>query len=160
MLPKEESAKTVRSQRRRRLGALIAIAGTVGFAVGFAVPAAAGTAYSSLGYYTVGVQYVNQAIIQTSSSFAQARTTVGKSSGAASATGDVGARGRLFIGGSTTNMSCESTTQYNPYAVVTWLVYSCQRNTSGTWNSYGVTYSWNGSGYSPSYTYNSPSQNS
>jgi hypothetical protein len=38
--------------------------------------------------------------------------------------------------------------------------YSCDRYTSGTWYSYGVSLGWNGSGYTSFYTYQSPNQNS
>jgi hypothetical protein len=118
----------------------------------------AGIADSANGYYTVaGHQYVNTAIIDTGSDIAIAITDTSWSAGG-TPTGDAGSRGRLFTSGG--SLSCEGSNTYNSSTGSLAVGYSCDRYTSGTWYSYGVSLGWNGSGYTSFYTYQSPNQNS
>lgn len=140
---------------------MVATAG-VAFAVAFLMgvssqAASAGSAVSSTGYYTVaGIQYLSRAHIATTPGQASAGTWVERN-GASTPGGYAGARGRLFTSGG--SLSCEGSTLYNDagYGVFAW---SCTRSASGSWYSYGVGYGWNGSSYSPFYTFTSPSQTS
>jgi len=71
------------------------------------------------------------------------------------------ARGRLFTGSGA--LSCEGTNEYSSQSLGPgsfWNGTSCTRGGSGTWYSYGVSLTWNGSGYNSTYTFQSPSQNS
>ena len=137
----------------------VMVALVVGFTVGAgATLAAAGTATSAFGYSTInGHEYQNYATIVTSTNNARAYTVTKWNSGGTTA-GWAGARGRLFTSGGA--LSCEGTTSYNPYDNWTATGYSCTRTTSGAWYSYGVSYGWTGSSYSPFYTFKSPNQNS
>ena len=158
------STLTAPSGRRTpilRRGPVLAALLVVGFLVGFTPAAAiAGTASSPVGTYTVfGYGYQNQAVIVTlasSSGSASARTNVSPQSGCAPA-GYMGARARLF--NSAGSLVQESSTQYNS-GCSTGLIIPTNRTGHGTWYSYGVTYGYNGGGYSPYYTFQSPNQTS
>lgn len=141
--------------------ALLAL-GVVGFSAGFAgASASAGTAESQVGAFSAGGRtYYDGAYIRTSSKNAQASSAIYTPGSSNYPTGYFGARGRLFIGGSTSNMSCEGTTQYSSGPLTLFQAFSCTRGTAGTWNSYGVVYGYNGSGYQAQYTFNSPNQTS
>lgn len=143
---------------RRRILALVGAFATA-FLVSFGAQAAiAGTAYSSNGYYTVnGHQYVNFAIISTSTGSASA-STWNQWSGGGTQVGWAGARGRLFTQDG--YLSCEGSNTYNAAYGDPAIGYSCVRTQPYVWYSYGVSLAWNGSGYSSYYTYASPYQNS
>lgn len=144
----------------RAAGILVSL-GLVGFTVGLAGSQAdAGSATSTTGYFSTAYSgWANSANISTSTKSAKAYSNINISPASKNApTGYMGARGRLFIGGSTTNMSCEGTTVYNTVPQMSVVAASCTRTTSGTWNSYGVTYGYGNGGYSAVYTYNSPIQ--
>lgn len=160
MTPRRINSEKKRASRSR-LASIAAIFALVGFGAGFAIPAFAGTAYSDYWNFPVGsTYYANRASVVTSPNYGYARTSMQRSGGTtAFYTGEVGARGRLFINGSKTNMQCQGTTVYNPGVVYIQYGFSCSVTVPGTWNSYGVGYVWNGSSYSAYYTYNSPSQN-
>lgn len=144
-------------ERRRRVGAMLVGLVLVGFSAGFAGTAAsAGTASSGVGNYGV---YNNQATITTSPGTAKASTMSGKQTGNAAA-GYLGARGRLFTNGSTVSIYCEGTTLYNSVSAHQQYAYSCTGGGSRTWNSYGVSRFYNGSGYNDVMTFNSPNQTS
>lgn len=100
---------------------------------------------------------MNYATIVTSANSAQARTST-QWNGGGTTVGWAGARGRLFTSGGA--LSCEGTTTYNSVAGWPATGYSCTRTTSAAWYSYGVSYGWNGSGYTAFYTFKSPNQNS
>jgi hypothetical protein len=123
--------------------------------------AQAGVANSGVGTFTTaGTGYQNYATVATSSNSAYAYTSTGPRSTTVP-TGYVGSRGRLFTGGGA--LSCESTNSYSNQSLSPggyWGGFSCTRFTSGTWYSYGVSLTYNGSGYDSTYTFQSPSQNS
>jgi len=148
--------------RKRRLIVVLASAFLVGSSVGGVATAAvaAGYAFSNNGYYTVaGRQYVNYAFLDAQTNpYAYAQTRTGPYSPSSSPTGYVGSRGRLFIQ-STGAMSCEGTTSYSNTSLTypsNWSNQSCTRYSHGSWYSYGVSYSWNGNGYNPWYTFRTP----
>lgn len=118
----------------------------------------AGSASSATGFYTAGsTQYLNYATVETSSGRAEAFTQT-RANTIPTPSGWAGARGRLFSSGGA--LSCEGTNQYNTATGAGVFGYSCIRYTSGAWYSYGVSYGWNGSGYSAFYSFISPNQNS
>lgn len=143
---------------RSKYGRFIAGVAIAGFLIGYApVAASAGDASSSWGYYTInGVQYRNQATISTVSGRASAWTNVGTTSGCASS-GWMGLRARLF--NSAGSLIQESTIAYNS-GCTSLMDRVTTRYAGGAWFSYGVTWGWTGSSYSPSYTYQSPNQSS
>jgi hypothetical protein len=151
------SSDSSRQGRRTWLAIPVAVF-LAGFLVMF-IPAAAnaGVADSAYGYYTVyGHQYQNQAIISTSTGSAVGFTYNSWYTGS-NPTGWAGAQGRVFSSGGT--LECHGTIEYNSapgYVAGSDCVYYA----SGAYYSYGVAYGWNGSGYSPFYTYKSPNQNS
>lgn len=129
-----------------------------GVLVGAGTTAFAGQALSQTGYYTIaGHQYATIAAINTSPNNAYAVTVNQWSSGGTLA-GWAGARARLFT--ESGSMACESANTYNSTTGGVANPMSCFRITSGSWYSYGVALGWNGSGYSPFYTFRSPNQNS
>lgn len=140
-----------------RWAAVLVAALLIGLGIGQVSVANAGTASSATGYFTVyGINYYNSAVIITSSGQVAASTRIGSNSGIVS-TGWVGARARMFNSGG--SLVQESSNYYNSIPVYSISV-PTNRSAYGTWYSYGVTYSWNGGGYSPYYTYLSPNQNS
>lgn len=148
--------------QRSRTVAVLITALLASFLVGFGIQAAsAGIATSATGYWTVnGIQYKNNAVIITGTGNANARTYTGPTSVSVSS-GWVSSRGRLFTSGGA--LSCEGSNTYNSGTLAAGAtVYgsSCTRLTSGAWYSYGVSQAWNGGGYSPFYTFQSPNQNS
>jgi len=142
----------------RRAVAAWSLALLVGLGVGITTEAAqATTAQSSTGYYTVGGhQYANTAYVFTYSPPAASAQTYTQWSTPTTSPGYAGSKGRLFTGSG--SLSCEGSIQYNSGQAA--VGSSCTRSTSGTWYSYGVSYGWNGSSYSPFYTYQSPNLNS
>lgn len=147
-----------RDQPTRTRGRVLAGLLVTGFLIGLAPAAAqAGQASSSWGYFTVnGVSYKNQATISTSTGSAGAYTFLGRTSGCIPS-GWGGARARLFNSANT--LIQESSILYNSGCVIGFDRVT-SRSGGGTWYSYGVTWGWNGSSYSPSYTFKSPNQNS
>lgn len=147
-----------RERRTADLRALFTGLLLTGFVIGLAPAAAqAGTATSATGSFSVnGISYRNQAQISTSPGSAGAFTILFRSSGCIPS-GWGGARARLF--NSANSLVQESTIGYNS-GCVTGFDRVTTRSASGTWNSYGVTWGWNGSGYSPVYTFRSPNQSS
>lgn len=118
--------------------------------------AVAATVTSTTGYYTVASrQNRNWARLDYNSNpAATAYTFTGPKSPTTAPAGYVGSRGRLFKDNGT--LSCEGTNTYNPNSITyttMWVGYSCDRFTHGSWYSYGVSYSWNGNGYSPWYSF-------
>ncbi len=148
-------------EHRRRIGTMLLGLVFVGFSVGFAgTTASAGTASSSVGLWG---SYKNQATITTTTGgtgTAKASTMSGTQSGGNAGAGYLGARGRLFTDGSMSAIYCEGTTQYNSVAASQQYGYSCTGGGHRSWNSYGVSRFYNGSGYNDVMTFNSPIQNS
>ena len=129
------------------------------FLVSFSPSAAsAGTASSNYGNFsTAGVAYRNQAVVYTGNGISSASTFTGPTTTTAPS-GRIGSQGRLFTSGGT--LSCAGAVRYSNIAVSPggfWQGTSCQRG-SGTWYSYGVSYTFNGSGYNATYTLISPNQ--
>lgn len=150
-------------RRGRVVGALLAL-GVVGFSAGFAgASASAGTAQSQTGQFTTpGYTWRDSAYIRTSTSNAQASSAISRSPVSNTPAGYMGARGRLFVNGSQSNLSCEGTTQYNQQVQGSLQGFSCTRTSHGNWNSYGVVYGYNknSGSYQAQYTFNSPTQSS
>jgi hypothetical protein len=124
----------------------------------------AGTAASAYGYYTVnGIQYENQAAINTIPSYyheSYGVTLVTPYSGGPAPTGWVGALPVTYKNGV---LYCTGTWSYNsaPLANGAWLNPSgCFNYVADIWSSKGETRGWNGSGYGTWYTFMSPNQNS
>lgn len=130
------------------------------FLVSFGVTASnAGTANSSLGYYSAsGYNYSNQAIVVTSSGYAEARTKVSVTSGSCAPSGYIGLRARLFTSGGSLNR--ESQNRYTSSCTMGYDSPIGAGGLYGTWYSYGVSFAWNGSSYNAVYTYKSPNQSS
>lgn len=151
--------------KNRRSVKLVLSAWCVALLAGLAVGASVQAAYaytvasSDSGYYTVaGHQYRNNAYIfsYAPSSHSALAQTYTQWSTPTTAAGYAGSKGRLFT--SSGSMSCEGTIIYNTGQAA--VGSSCTRTTAGAWYSYGVSYGFNGSGYSPFYTFLSPSLNS
>lgn len=130
--------------------------------VGFGTSAAfAGYASGNLGYFTVGGhQYVNHAYVSTntSSHWALSGTHTDWTSGTIPA-GYAGSRGRIFECSSNI-LKAESTIVYNSAGN------EAVANSPTWWTSagnaaygYGVSWGWNGSGYSAYYTFKTTCQN-
>ena len=142
---------------RRKSTIAFSISVLLGLSAGISTPAQAGTADSTIGLFTVyGVNYTNQATIYTTPGSANASTLITTASGTVPA-GWMGARARLF--NSSGVLIQEGQTSYTPVKAAGYGV-STIRSATGTWYSYGVTYSWNGNGYSAYYTFRSPNQSS
>ena len=142
---------------KQRVALVMAGSAILGASVGAVAPAFAGTAYSTVGAFTVaGTNYTNQAYVITSTGKVSAVSEIDVASGSVPA-GWMGARGRLFNAAGT--LIQESATAYTS-VTASGLGVPTVRTGTGTWNSYGVTYSWNGSSYSPYYTFRSPNQTS
>lgn len=144
------------ASRSRRMVRVTAVALLAGGLLGFiATTALAATVTSTVGYYTVaGRQNRNFARLDYYTPGGTAYTFTGPKSPVTAPVGYVGSRGRLFLDSG--QMSCEGTNTYNNSSITyttMWIGYSCDRFTHGTWYSYGVSYSWNGSGYSPWYSF-------
>lgn len=150
-------SKKAESPRRLTVAAAVMVA--IGFGATIAPAAAsAGSASSSNGYYSDnGRGYYNRAEMNTSAGKAWAVTVVGPSNGQGVPGGWMGARARLFS--SNGALVQESNTVYNGQNS-TLLSVPTTRYANGSWYSYGVTYGWNGNGYNPHYTFQSPNQTS
>jgi len=115
----------------------------------------AATSSSSVGYHTSGgVQYFNRADVDNTNK--RAATTTGRADNAVMASGRAGSQGRLFLSSGT--LCTQGAMTYNNGGTF------AQGRTSTTCGpqahySYGVSNSWNGSGYDAWYTYRSPSLN-
>lgn len=138
----------------------IALACFVVGALGALAPSAASAAYSfsSEGHYTAaGWTWTNQALVQTvNSSFVQANTQTYTST---SQTGISGSRGRLFTGYAPSGpMSCEGNNVFNSGNAFA-SAWSCNRYSSNSWWSWGVSLAWTGSGYQSFYTFKTTSVN-
>lgn len=151
-------AFSTRSGDRHQLVILAVLMAILGFAIAyFPAVSHAGTATSNWGYFTVaGKQYRNQATIITSPGNASARTYVGPT-GACAPSGHMGYRARLYNSGGT--LVQQSSIGYNSICAAGFSG-PTNRNASGAWYSYGVTWGWNGSGYNAFFTFKSPNQNS
>lgn len=132
------------------------------FVLGFGTSAAfAGYASSDSGYFTVGGhQYVNSAYVSTSTSshWALSGTHTNWTSGSIPA-GYAGSRGRVFECSSGT-LKAQSNIVYNSAGSEALANSPLWYTTAG--NSaygYGVSWGWNGSGYSASYTFSTSCQN-
>ncbi len=142
---------------KQKLALMLVGTSLLGASVGAVAPAFAGTAYSTVGVFTVsGINYSNQAYIITSPGNISAVSQINSTSGSVAA-GWMGARGRLFNAAGT--LIQESQTSYTSVNATSISVPTVRTGT-GTWNSYGVTYSWTGSSYTPYYTFRSPNQTS
>ena len=149
-----------RPRGRSRIAAVFAAVFVGAFLFGFVPSAAnAGSANSGIGTFTTnGVGYQNYANIYTSPGSARAYTYTGPRSTSV-ASGWVGSRGRLFTGGGA--LSCEGANSFSTQTLSAgtyWSGTSCGRGGSGNWYSYGVSLTYNGSGYNTTYTFQSPQQ--
>lgn len=142
---------------RHRTARAAAVALIAGALVGvITTTAVAASQTSTTGYYTVASrQNRNWAKIDYNTNpIATAYTYTGPNSPTTAPVGYVGSRDRLFLDNG--QMSCEGTNTYNTQSITKttmWIGRSCDRFTHNTWYSYGVSYSWNGNGYSPWYSY-------
>lgn len=131
-----------------------------GLVLGSSVPAFAGHAYSSYGYYTVyGIGYRNQAGVHTTSYSCWATTSVGCYPARNVPAGYMGALARLY--NSSGSLVRQSSWQYNGsslggMSVLTSDPYSLP---TGVYYSLGQSRAWNGSGYATYNTFRSPNQN-
>lgn len=151
---------TMTARKGRVFGMLLIGSFAVGaFVVGDAVAAYA--VNSATGYFTVnGHQYSNYARLDVSTASGGAgsgQTTTQWASGCTSA-GWAGSRARLFDGSTGALVYQDPTIRYNSACSIalSGVVQSGHR----AWYSYGVSWGWNGSGYSAYYTYQTVSQNS
>ncbi len=141
------------------LGAILfVVAVGIGFGVGLAN---AGQAVSATGYYSRnGVDYTNQAVINTdpANNHQSYSVTVVQSTNMAIPSGWAGALPRKYNGSG--GLVCTGTWTYNSGSVWVLNPAGCFSNSVGTWASKGQSKAWIGSSYATYETFLSPNQNS
>ena len=149
------------TSRKRRLLSLVLI-GSV--AVGALVGGGAVAAFavnSQTGYFTVaGIQYSNYATlgVSTSGGGAASGATWTQFASGCTSTGYAGSRARLFDASTGALVYQDPTIRYN--SSCSSALSSVVQTGHRAWYSYGVSWGWNGSGYSAYYTYQTIAQNS
>jgi hypothetical protein len=155
--------RTGESMRRPRSPILraFAVAVVAGLTLGLAVPAIAGTAYSSWGYYTVSeIDYRNQAWVRTDSSSVLGGSyaeTYPQSAHVAVPAGWIGCFPRIYKSNGSVYKS--GTWSYNSSTSQGWSAATIKYSPAkGAYYSYGQTAAWTGSAYKVYNTRKSPSQ--
>lgn len=121
------------------------------------VPALAGTAYSNYSYFTDGgYGYRNQATVVTDSSGAKAATYIGSYPSETRPAGWYGALARLYNDAGT--LVLQAGYQYNDIAGTGLQLWTAYWTVRDSYYSYGISKSWNGSGYVGHATWQSPMQ--
>ncbi|MDP2400824.1 MAG: hypothetical protein Q8M66_02495 [Actinomycetota bacterium] len=146
--------------RHRRTARMLLVGLVAGFVLGAAIPAFAGIAYSSYGYYTVyGIGYRNRASVYTYSDRGFAATDVFTYPAQNVPSGYMGALARLYNSSGT--LVRQSTWRYNSGSASGLGATTSDSYTipTGVYYSLGQSRAWNGSGYTTYNTFRSPNQN-
>jgi hypothetical protein len=149
--------------KRVRIAAAVVATFVVAFAGSLSVSAAAAGSASSIygNGYVRPYTYVNFSQINTTANRVQAVTVTGGANGQSITTGWAGARGRVFTCRSGA-LAFEGSNAFNPTIhdpAVGWSPLA-GAGTGASFDTYGVSLGWNGSGYSSFYTYRTACQTS
>ncbi|MGD0855703.1 MAG: hypothetical protein ABSA18_07835 [Dehalococcoidia bacterium] len=137
---------------------MVLCAFVVGIILASAPAAFAGLAYSNPIYYGPidGYSYYNEALVYTGSGLAYAETLESNQGSGNVPTGYMGCLARLYNSSGT--LVTNTPWEYNSQPMLSFAAYTNDIYTSGTYYSSGIASAYNGNGYTPYYTYQSPNQ--